>query len=203
MLKRGEPISKRLLEELYCERGLSAQEIAEQLGVSYHKVAYWMDKYGIGRRHWSEASYLRHNPDGEKFRIDLSDRELFVAGVALYLGEGDKHSTALVFANSDPGVLKLWVRFLERVCSVSPDMLKAHISYYEDLDYSKLLSFWSLELRIPRENFERPTLKRGKVASGRFDQRRSLYGTVHIRFYDSRLKALMVSWMKDLVEGDL
>ena len=93
-----------------------------------------MDKYGIQRRDWSEASYLRHNPDGEKFRIDLSDRELFVIGVALYLGEGDKRSTSLVFVNSDPGILKLWLRFLERVCNVSPDKLKAHDVLMEKLD---------------------------------------------------------------------
>ncbi len=200
MLKWGEPVRKELLEKLYFEHDLSAQEIADKLDVSYHKVSYWMDKYGIQRRDWSEASYLRHNPDGEKFCIDLSDRELFVIGVALYLGEGDKRSTALVFVNSDLGILKLWLRFLERVCNVSSDKLKAHISYYEDLSYPALLAYWSEELQIPQENFERPTLKKGKVANGNIDGRRSSYGTVHIRFYDSRLKSLMMSWMEDLLK---
>ena len=63
MLKWGEPVSKDLLEVLYYERGLSAQEIADRLGISHHKVAYWMDQYGLQRRDASEASYLKHNPD--------------------------------------------------------------------------------------------------------------------------------------------
>lgn len=79
MFKFGEPIGKELLEKLYLERGLSVHEIAEALGLKEHKVRYWMDKYGIQRRHWSEANYLKHNPNGEKFRVDLSDRELFIA----------------------------------------------------------------------------------------------------------------------------
>jgi len=201
MPKWGEPITQELLEELYYTRGLSVQEIADSLSVSCHKVAYWMDQYGLQRRHWSEASYLKHNPDGEKFHVDLSDRELFVSGVALYLGEGDKTNPALILTNSDPRVLKLWVRFLETVCNVSPERLKAHIDYYEDLDYPTLLAFWSQELGMPLENFERPTLKKGRTAQGNPPGRRSPYGTAHIKFHDSKLKSLMMSWMDDLLEG--
>lgn len=202
MLKWGEPISKELLEELYYGRSLSVQEIAESLGVSYHKVAYWMDKYSLQRRHWSEASYLKHNPDGEKFCVDLSDRELFITGVALYLGEGRKTGPRLTLTNSDPRVLKLWVRFLERVCNVPPEKLGARIDYYEDLDYPTLLAFWSREIGIPQENFERPFLKEGRTAKG-IRGRRLPYGTAHVRFCDSKLKSLMMSWMDDMLEGKL
>lgn len=204
MLKWGEPVSKESLESLYYERGLSAQEIANQLGISYHKVAYWMDCYGLKRRHWREASYLRHNPDGEKFHIDLSNRDLFISGVALYLGEGGKtRSWDLDFTNSDPRVLKLWVKFLEQICHVPAEKIKARIDYYEDLDYSELLNSWSRELGVPVENFGRPTVKTGRAAKGNYQGRRSLYGTVHIRFHDSKLKSLMMSWMNDLLEGRL
>jgi len=191
------------LQELYEKRGLSAHEIAVQLGVSDHKVNYWMDQHGIRRRHWSDASYIKHNPNGEKFRIDLSNRELFVAGVALYLGEGDKTNSGLILTNSDPGVVKLWGRFLEEVCHVSPEKLKARIDYYEDLDYSSLLTFWSQELGIPIRNFNRPTIKKGRAAKEIYRGRRSTYGTIHVYFNDSRLKSLMVQWMQDLIEGRL
>lgn len=203
MLRRGEPISQVLLQQLYFEQGQSAQQIADRLDVSYHKVSYWMDRYGLQRRRQSEAGYLKHNPDGEKFQIDLSNRDLFIAGVALYLGEGDKTNPSLILTNSDPRTLKLWVRFLEIVCNVSPQKLKAHIDYYEDMEYSTLLDFWSGELGVPSENFERPTLKKGRTARGDQRGQRSLYGTVHIRFHDSRLKALMMSWMNDLLESKL
>jgi hypothetical protein len=204
MLRRGEPISQALLQQLYFEQGQSAQQIADRLDVSYHKVSYWMDRYGLQRRRQSEAGYLKHNPDGEKFKIDLSNRDLFIAGVALYLGEGGKtRSWDLDFTNSDPRVLKLWVRFLQQICSVQFEKLKARIDYYEDLDYPGLLKFWSSELGIPVENFGHPTIKSGRVAKGIYQGRRSLYGTLHIRFHDSKLKALMMTWMNDLLDGKL
>jgi uncharacterized protein YjcR len=44
-------------------------EIATQLGCSVNKVVYWMDRYGIARRRWDEASYVKHNPKGDPFAI--------------------------------------------------------------------------------------------------------------------------------------
>ena len=203
MSSRGEPVGKELLQDLYFHRGLSAQEIADRLELSYHKVAYWMDRYGLQRRQRSEASYLRHNPEGDKFQLDLSDRELFVAGVALYLGEGDKTNPSLVLTNSDVRVLLLWLRFLANVCHVPAARLKAHIDYHEDLAYPALLEFWSNELGIPPGNFERPTLKKARMASGSRRGRRAQHGTVHVRFHDSKLKALMMSWMDALLQEKL
>src|SRR5262245_42017985 len=195
MIGRGEPVGKELLQELYFEQCLSAQEIADRLELSYHKVSYWMDRHGLQRRQHREASYLRHNPDGEKFQIDLSDRELFVAGVALYLGEGDKTNPSLTLTNSDVRVHRLWVRFLARVCHVPAAGLKAHIDYHADLAYPALRAFWSTELGIPETNFERPTLKATRQAAGQRQKRRAQHGTLHVRFHDSRLKVLMMSWM--------
>lgn len=195
----GEPVSRELLEELYFRRGLSAQEIADRLSVSYHKIAYWMDRHGLERRSGHEASYLRHNPTGDKFRINQSDRELFVAGVALYLGEGDKTNPSLIVTNSDVRVLQLWVRFLEQVCGVPASRLKGHIDYYEDLDYPTVLAFWSGGLGIPAANFERPTLKSGRVAQGKSDGRRNPYGTAHVKFHDAKLKTQMLMWIDEML----
>ena len=128
---------------------------------------------------------------------------MLIAGVSLYVGEGAKGRNELNFTNCDPRVLKLWIRFLNEVCNVAPRQLKALIAYYEDLDYSTLLEFWSSELGIPKENFDRPQLKRGKLARGLPHGRQSSYGTIHVKFYDSRLAARMRQWMDDLVEGRL
>jgi len=162
-----------------------------------------MDRYSLKRRDRSEASYIRHNPGGEKFCVDLTDRDLFIAGVALYIGEGDKTGSDLTMTNSDPRVLNLWVRFLKQVCNVLPERLKVHIDYYEDLDYPALAEYWSQTLGIPSKSFQRPTLKTGRLTKGNLLARRSVHGTVHIGFNDSKLKALMISWMDQLLDGKL
>jgi hypothetical protein len=199
MPKWGEPVSKDLLAELYFRRGLSAQQIADRLSVSYHKIAYWMDRHGLQRRSPHEASYRRHNPGGEKFTLNLSKRELFVAGVALYMGEGDKTNPSVIVTNSDVRVLKLWVRFLGQVCGVPAAKLKGHIDCYADLDYSSVLDYWSQQLGIPAANFERPTLKRGRVANGNSDGRRTTRGTAHVKFHDAKLKSQMLKWIDEIM----
>ena len=60
-------LSKEVLEELYNEQRLSMAEIAERLGCSPNKVAYWMIKMGP-RRDISDA--IMENPDGDPFGSD-------------------------------------------------------------------------------------------------------------------------------------
>lgn len=62
-------IEKSILEKLYLNEKLSMVEIATRLQVTDHAVVWWMSKHNIPRRHWSEASYVKHNPDGDPFKI--------------------------------------------------------------------------------------------------------------------------------------
>lgn len=85
-------------------------EIASNLNCSVHKVVYWMDKYQIKRRSYSEAVYLKLNPNGDPFKIKQKltswDNFLLGLGIGIFLGEGNKvvHQSLRV-ANSDPYIL--------------------------------------------------------------------------------------------------
>ena len=61
-------LSKQDLESAYIG-GLSMAEIAQREHVSLNTVAYWMKKYNIPRRTWSEATYVKSNPDGDPYKI--------------------------------------------------------------------------------------------------------------------------------------
>ena len=81
------------IKKLYLS-GKSMSEVADKLGFSRHKVAYWMKKMKIPRRSRSEAGYLKYNPNGDPFRIrtNLGIEESFLMGLGLgiYWGEGSK-----------------------------------------------------------------------------------------------------------------
>ena len=49
---------------------------------------------------------------GEERLGALTDRDLLVAGLALYAGEGAKTDGAVKFANSDPRMIAFFLRWL-------------------------------------------------------------------------------------------
>lgn len=73
------------LLDLYWTKGLSTQEIADQVGFSRKTVSYWMQKYGIRRRSGSEAS------PGKRVNLDLSPTLAYVLGICF--GDGSVYVT--------------------------------------------------------------------------------------------------------------
>lgn len=132
-------LSRELLEELYFEQCLSMAQIAERLGCSVNKVVYWMDKYGLERRDISEAIYQWHNPDGDPFDVHRpqndEERELYQLGLGLYIGEGNKRSRHnLSLPNTDPRVIRAFLRFLREICGVDERRIWAWINIFDDAD---------------------------------------------------------------------
>jgi hypothetical protein len=136
-------LAKDKLQTFY-KSGLSMQDIAIDQDVSLHKVAYWFKKYEITPRSRSEASYLKKNPLGDPFRLANIDNnqksELLALGVALYLGEGSKKQKyAVRLANSDPGIIKIFLKFLFTICGVKKEKIRAWINIFSDLKYKESL----------------------------------------------------------------
>src|SRR6185503_6697997 len=132
-------LGKDLLEELYHQHRLSMAEIAGRLGCSQNKVAYWMEKHGIARRDIGEAIYQWHNPDGDPFEIrepeTEDERRLFDLGLGLYIGEGTKKNPCgVLLANSDPQVIRAFLRFLCEICGVEVNAVFAQINIFDDVD---------------------------------------------------------------------
>jgi hypothetical protein len=90
----------------------------------------------------------------------LSDKELFIAGVALYWGEGfkNKHEHRLGFCNSDPHMVKFYLNWLEKCLAVEKKDLVARLTVnriYEN-QIEKLENYWSQATAIPLSQFTKP-----------------------------------------------
>jgi hypothetical protein len=114
--------SKIILEELYSS-GSSMNDIAKKLECSIHKVVYWMEKYEIKRRSWSDATYIKRNPNGDPFMIkeiiDENDRFLLGLALGIYWGEGEKTTpNAIRVSNTDPYILQTFIKFLVKFCNL-------------------------------------------------------------------------------------
>jgi hypothetical protein len=95
---------------------------------------------------------------------ELSDRELFFAGVALYWAEGAKdkphrRTEVLQFINSDPNVITLFLCWLEFL-GVQRERLTLRVSIHETADVEAAERFWAGVAGVDTSAFSRATLKR-------------------------------------------
>ncbi|MDQ0713910.1 transcriptional regulator with XRE-family HTH domain [Streptomyces luteogriseus] len=95
---------------------------------------------------------------------DLSARELFLTGVALYWAEGTKSKPydrreRVVFVNSDPGVIQVYLAWLD-LLEVSRDRLRFRVLIHESADVDAAHRFWAELAGIDSSVFAKPTLKK-------------------------------------------
>lgn len=117
---------------------------------------------------------------------------LFIAGLMLYWGEGDKATKSSVrLSNSDPLLVKLYVDFLEKVCRIPSEKIKAQMLIYPDIDRESNLRFWSFATGIPLSRFTKSVLIEGRHKTKKLGQ-----GVCTIVVSNSYFKAKMLEWLK-------
>ncbi|WP_282796532.1 hypothetical protein [Streptomyces sp. CC224B] len=95
---------------------------------------------------------------------DLTDRELFLVGVALYWAEGQKSKPyarreRVVFVNSDPSVIKTYLAWLD-LLGVDPQQVRFRLLIHETADVDEAHRYWADLVRADVAVFGKPTLKR-------------------------------------------
>ena len=112
--------------------GHTLADIAAKLGVSKSSVSLWVRdvpftpsprRHGPHRRpHPAHKAKLRQieelNIQGRARIGALSEEAFFVAGVALYAGEGGKTDGSVRFPNSDPEMVRFFCAWLRRFFTV-------------------------------------------------------------------------------------
>jgi transcriptional regulator with XRE-family HTH domain len=95
---------------------------------------------------------------------ELTDRELFLVGVALYWAEGAKSKPydrreRAVFVNSDPGVIQVYLAWLD-LLGVDRKRLGFRVLIHESADVDAAHRFWASLVDADPSLFARPTLKK-------------------------------------------
>ena len=89
---------------------------------------------------------------------EISKRDLLIAGLCLFWGEGSKTGSRFIFINSDPMMLKIMKAFLVDVLGVDKGDIRAtiQINSVHKPRIKSITSFWSKYLKIPLEKFGNP-----------------------------------------------
>ena len=170
------------------EQGLDYEEIAGALGVSKSSVSLWVrdmprperlsyeecrKRCAEGSRLYWEAQRPAREAQREAVRAAaageigaLSNREVLIAGAIAYWCEGAKSkphklSERVVFINSDPGLIKFFLRFL-REAGVEPAQLRFRVHIHETADVTAAEQFWQSVVGAEPAQFHRTVLKTHK-----------------------------------------
>jgi hypothetical protein len=127
----------------------------------------------------------------EEFKTKKND-PIFIAGVMLYWGEGDKklENGQVCLSNSDPEMIKIFYLFLARTTGVPLEKIGARLILYPDLIESVQKNIWSKVTKIPISKFTRST-----YIQGRHPTKRNSYGVCLVRVCSRELKEKILVWI--------
>lgn len=184
--------------DCYVSKSFSEMQIAHRFSISANRVRRILDKHDVQRRSISDAItnlYItKYGKRPFELRQNLNQKQetLKAIGVMLYWGEGTKKGFTVALANSDPIMVKVYLKFLREICGVDEKRLRVGLHYYKDHDPKKLVAFWSGITKIPQNQFDRPFLH--FAGKGSYKSK-SQYGTVAVRYSDLRLLKLIQDWI--------
>lgn len=118
--------------------------------------------------------------------INLLEKEPLKLLVALlYWCEGSKYpsSTAVTMVNSDPSLIKTFLRLLRAAFELDESKFHVHLQIHTTHDFAKIKRYWSKLLSIPASQFMRPTVT--KPNGGK--HRNQYFGTCTLKYQDYRI----------------
>ena len=151
-----------------------------------------LKKLHEGRRLMLEKKYRQVEEDAVKeFEIYKND-PLFMAGLMLYAGEGDKTSRNLTrMSNSEFYLHLAFIRFSERFLNIGREKIKVWLLLYPDHNIEECLDVWSKKLQISKLNFNK-----SQVILGRSKLKKLQYGVGNSIISSTSLKKKMMKWLE-------
>ncbi len=86
---------------------------------------------------------------------NLSNRDRFILGVALYFGEGSKTSHNVSFTNSDPKAVLFMKNWLIEYCGINAATIICNLYIHDNLDEKSAKDYWASLLSIPLKQFRK------------------------------------------------
>ena len=193
-------VSDTRIVDGYENRKLSEMQIARLFSISPNRVRRILDQHQVQRRSISDAitnlNITRFNkkPFVAKTELNATDQLLKWAGIMLYWGEGTKKGASVALSNSDPLMVMIFMDFLRSICGVDEKRMRIGLHYYQDHNPDTLVAYWSKLTGVPKSQFDRPFLHNAGKGSYKL---KSKYGTVAVRYSDTKLLTLIINWIVD------
>ncbi|MFG3349133.1 hypothetical protein ACGF1Z_29250 [Streptomyces sp. NPDC048018] len=162
--------------------GMTYDRIQAELGCSKSSISLWVRDLPkperrdpseqarlASRKRWEHESAVRdarrrHTKQAAADEVGaLSERELLIAGTALYWAEGAKDKPYsrredVQFVNSDPGVIRLFLAWL-RLLRIEPERLAFRVMIHATADVEGARHYWADLVGVAPSAFQKTTIK--------------------------------------------
>lgn len=164
-------------------KGLTYDQIQLELGCSKSSISLWVRDLPkperrdpteqaklAARKRWEHELAIRDEKRQQTKAAaaaeigTLSDRDLFLTGVALYWAEGTKDKSyarreSVIFVNSDPGVIRVYLAWLGML-GVEPERLRYRVMIHESAEVKAAEQYWADLVGVDVSTFHKTTLKK-------------------------------------------
>jgi transcriptional regulator with XRE-family HTH domain len=189
-------------------QGWTYDQIQLELGCSKSSISLWVrdlptpkrrkrtrdEASAIAKRGWEATLQLREEERQRTKQAataevaELTDRELFLIGVALYWAEGSKSKPysrreRVTFVNSDPNMVAVFLAWL-KLLRVPPESFRFAVHIHETADVAAAEQFWADHVGIETCELLKTTLKKHKPSTNRKNTNENYYGCLRIDVRD-------------------
>lgn len=155
------PVSKSTLSYWLREYPLSQEKITELRLIGWKKGEAARERFRATMRSKREAFETQLEQKYLKKFKNLSASTYFVAGLMLYLGEGDKKNRNRIgLANTDPQIISFFIEWLGACFGVSKSVMRAELHLYDNMDIPTVESFWRNTTHFSKQQFYKTQIKK-------------------------------------------
>ncbi len=136
----------------------------------------------------------------------MSGKPLWLAGVMLYWAEGAKQkatnvSQGVKFSNSDSGMVKLFLKWLTKICGIVHKDIKCELYIHQGGKVKEAVNYWNQQLmpfRVGATYF-----KKNKIATNRKNVNGKYHGLITVSVKRStNLNRKIAAWIRLFLEKE-
>lgn len=201
-MKRKTALKQKAIE--LRKKNYSYSQIKNKIGVSKSTLSSWLKEYPLSEK---EIKRLRDNSairiekyrntmqqkktnrrekvykEISKYLGNFKERDYYLAGLFLYLGEGLKtQEYTISVANTNPVVLKFFIKWLE-ILGADRKKIRVKLNLYLNMSSDREMNYWIKELGLSRKHFLKPYIKNSK--SDKINYSNSFgHGTCNVTYHN-------------------
>jgi transcriptional regulator with XRE-family HTH domain len=199
------------------KRGFTLEEIAKYCGISKSTASLWLKNQafsvGVTKQNLKRAgdenakrlkliNKARSSEREKRYKEVLRSADvefrhyqndpLFIAGIMLYIGEGDnRHQRLIRIANARIEVHKVFIRFALEFLGVEKNKIHFWILLYPNHDEEACMKKWSKSIGISYAQFYK-----NQVIQGKFNKKILHYGVGNTIIGSTTLKHKLNRWIE-------
>ena len=201
-------ISKSTVSGWCKDISLTKKQVDKIFNKAKEKSIRALIKYQELARARRQSKIAELTAEGGKDAGDLSARDLYILGLGLYWAEGYKkllvrkgkevthHPVSLT--NSDPVLIKMFLRFLREYCKVSEEKIRADLRIFPNQNGKYIQEFWEKETGILPCNFGKIYTGISKSSQSKRPYNRLPIGVIQIRVSDTKLFHRIIGYIEGL-----